>query len=92
MLDGVRVRCRSVTLALHSDPTVLHSSLTCLILTETVRTTADLVNSEMSPLFQAVAEATEEAIYNSLLQAVDVTGFGGTIKALPRDKIKNLVQ
>jgi D-aminopeptidase len=57
-----------------------------------VRTTTDLANSEMSPLFQAVAEATEEAIYNSLLQAGDVTGFSGTIKALPRDKVKNLIQ
>ena len=55
-----------------------------------VRTTADLANSEMSPLFQAVAEATEEAVYNSLLQAVDVTGFSGTIKALPHDKVKQL--
>lgn len=57
-----------------------------------VRTTADLANNEMSPLFQAVAEATEEAIYNSLFQAGDVTGFGGTIKALPRDEVKNLIQ
>jgi D-aminopeptidase len=59
---------------------------------QNLRTTADLANSEMSPLFQAVAEATEEAIYNSLLQANDVVGFGGTIKALPHDKVKQLIQ
>jgi len=57
-----------------------------------MRTTPDLANSEISPLFQAVAEATEEAVYNSLLQAGDVSGYKGTIKALPRDKIKALLQ
>jgi len=56
-----------------------------------VRTVADLDNERMSPLFQAVAEATEEAIYNSLLQAEDVEGFKGTIKALPVDKLKTLL-
>jgi D-aminopeptidase len=44
----------------------------------------------MSPLFQAVAEATEEAIYNSLLQADDTTGHRGSVKALPIDKVKSL--
>src|SRR5690606_23077932 len=33
---------------------------------EAPRTVQDLPNDAMSPLFQAVAEATEEAIYNSL--------------------------
>jgi D-aminopeptidase len=38
----------------------------------------------MSGLFQAAIEATEEAIYNSLLKATDVTGRGGrTVQALP---------
>ena len=40
-------------------------------------------NESMSPLFEAVIEATEEAIYNSLFRAHDVTGRGHTIKALP---------
>ena len=42
-----------------------------------------LTNDEASPLFQAVIEATEEAIYNSLLRAVTVTGSGHTVEALP---------
>jgi len=42
-----------------------------------------LGNESMSPLFEAVIEATEEAIYNSLFRAHDVTGRGHTIKALP---------
>ena len=52
---------------------------------------SELANDAMSPLFQAVAEATEEAIYNSLLQAEDVTGHRGTIRALPVDKLKVLL-
>jgi len=58
----------------------------------TMQTTSELANSAMSPLFQAVAEASEEAIYNSLLQAEDVIGHRGTIKALPVDEVKALLQ
>lgn len=43
----------------------------------------DLHNERMSGLFQATVEATEEAIYNSLLKAVTVTGNGRTVQALP---------
>lgn len=57
-----------------------------------LRPTSELANSEMSPLFQAVAEATEEAIYNSLLQAEDLSGHKGAIKALPHDKLKALLK
>jgi D-aminopeptidase len=43
-----------------------------------------LPNDLLSPLFQAVVEATEEAIYNSLLRATTTTGARGTtIEALP---------
>jgi D-aminopeptidase len=44
----------------------------------------DLPNDTMDGLFQAAIETTEEAIYNSLLKATDVTGRGGqTARALP---------
>ncbi|HEU5262145.1 MAG TPA: P1 family peptidase [Gemmatimonadales bacterium] len=39
----------------------------------------------LSPLFEGVIEATEEAIYNSLLRAESVRGYRGTILALPVD-------
>ncbi len=42
-----------------------------------------LSNDTMSPLFLAVIEATEEAIYNSLFRATTMTGRGHTIEALP---------
>ena len=41
----------------------------------------------MTPLFQAVAEATEEAILNSLFRAHTVRGFRGTAAALPLDRV-----
>ncbi len=46
-------------------------------------TTTELANDEMTGLFQAVAEATEEAIYNSLFTATTVTAKGGTVEAIP---------
>jgi D-aminopeptidase len=48
-------------------------------------TTQDLHNELMSPLFEATVEATEEAIYNSLLKAETVTSNGRTVEALPID-------
>jgi len=42
-----------------------------------------LGNEATSPLFEAVIEATEEAIYNSLFRASTMTGRGHTIEALP---------
>ncbi len=45
-----------------------------------------LRNSEMSPLFMGVIEATEEAIINSLFAAEDMKGNGYKIEALPIKK------
>ncbi|MDP2955833.1 MAG: P1 family peptidase [Longimicrobiales bacterium] len=46
----------------------------------------DLHNGQVSGLFEAAVEATEEAIYNSLLKAVTVTGNGRTVQALPLEE------
>ena len=46
----------------------------------------------MTPLFQAVAEATEEAIYNSLFKAVTVSGFRGKAEALPIDQTLEILR
>jgi len=51
-----------------------------------------LSEEELSPLFEAVAEATEEAIDNSLLQATTVKGRDGhVIEALPVDKLEQIL-
>ncbi|MBP9109435.1 MAG: P1 family peptidase [Pyrinomonadaceae bacterium] len=51
-----------------------------------------LGNDAMSPLFQAVIEATEEAILNSLFKATTVTGNGRTVEALPLEQVKEILR
>jgi D-aminopeptidase len=51
----------------------------------------ELGNDEMTGLFQGVAEATEEAIYNSLFGATTVTARGGTVEALPADEVLRIL-
>jgi D-aminopeptidase len=51
-----------------------------------------LTNDECSPLFLAVIEATEESIYNSLLQARTTTANGRTIEALPPDRTVEILR
>ena len=58
----------------------------------TARTIEDLPNDAMSGLFQAVAEATEEAIYNSMFKATTVTSNGMTVEALPLDKTMEVLK
>ena len=50
--------------------------------------TEELGNEEMSALFEASVEATEEAIYNSLFMATTVTANGHTAEAIPLDKVR----
>lgn len=50
-------------------------------------------NDDMSPLFLATIESTEEAILNSLFAAKTITGRDGhTIKSLPIDKVMELMR
>jgi D-aminopeptidase len=52
-----------------------------------------LPNDSMSPLFLACVEATEEAIYNSLLRATTVTGRNGTtVEALPVERTVEILK
>lgn len=47
----------------------------------------------MTILFQAVEEATQEAIYNSILAATTVKGFKGrTVEASSKEKVKELLK
>ncbi len=50
------------------------------------RDTKTLTNDAVSPLFLAVIEATEEAIYNSLFRATTTKGRGHTVEELPVDR------
>jgi D-aminopeptidase len=52
----------------------------------------DLPNDQMSPLFQAAMEATEEAIYNAMLRAETMKGTEGhVLEALPLDKLQEIL-
>ncbi len=55
-------------------------------------TISDLPNNLMSPLFQATVEATEEAVYNSLIAAETMTGNGVTVEELPMDRVVPLLK
>ena len=46
----------------------------------------------VSGLFEAVLDATEEAVDNSLLKATDVSGNGRTIRAIPVDALQALLK
>ncbi len=46
----------------------------------------------ISAVFEATLDATEEAIYNSMLKATDVTGNGRTVRALPIEELMLLLK
>ena len=72
------------------DYAIAFSTANRIIASQPVREVKVLGNDAMSPLFQAVIEATEEAILNSLFRATTVTGNGRTVEALPIDKVKEI--
>jgi D-aminopeptidase len=51
-----------------------------------------LPTDAVSGLFEAAMDATEEAIYNSMLKATDTTGNGRTVRALPVEGLKELLK
>ncbi|MDX1584548.1 MAG: P1 family peptidase, partial [Thermoanaerobaculia bacterium] len=57
-----------------------------------VRQVPLLPNDAMSPLFLAVIETTEEAIYNSLFRAKTMSGNGITIEALPIEETIEIIR
>ena len=57
-----------------------------------MRTAESVANDAQSPLFEAVVEATEEAILNSLFKAETVRGPRGTVGALPLDSVTTILR
>jgi D-aminopeptidase len=45
----------------------------------------------LSPLFQMALEATEEAVYNSLLRATTIRSRSGTAEAIPIDRVRQIL-
>ena len=59
---------------------------------EPVHAVAMLDNESMDGLFLGVAEATEEAIVNSLFKARGLRGHRGAVPALPLDDVLRLLR
>jgi D-aminopeptidase len=51
-----------------------------------------LPTDAVSGLFEAALDATEEAVYNSLLKATDTTANGRTVRALPIEELKAVLK
>jgi D-aminopeptidase len=68
-----------------------HPSLRVTSATEPQTRTILPIDS-LSNLFEAVLDATEEAVDNSLLKATDTTGNGRTIRAIPIEQLKPLLE
>ena len=54
-------------------------------------TPRELANGEVSALFQAAVEATEEAVYNALFMATTVEGNGNRVETIPLDEVKRML-
>jgi D-aminopeptidase len=75
------------------DYAIAFSTANRITASEKVRSIQVLGNDAMSPLFQAVIEATEEAILNSLFKATTITGKEKrTVEALPIDRVKEMLR
>lgn len=55
-------------------------------------TTTEIANEPASALFQAVIEATEEAIYNSMFMASTIEGSGARVEAIPLDRVVTILR
>jgi D-aminopeptidase len=74
------------------DYAIAFSTAQSVRITAGKRSTEEVANDDMSPLFLAVIEATEEAIYNSMLKATTVTGRGHTVETLPVEKTVEILK
>jgi D-aminopeptidase len=57
-----------------------------------IASSQEVGNDAMSSLFQAVTEATEEALYNALLMATPVASRAGRVNPLPVDSVRSLLR
>jgi D-aminopeptidase len=75
------------------DYVIAFSTATRIRASDGLRNIQTVGNEAMSPLFEAVVEATEEAIYNSLFKATTVAGRDGhTVEALPIEKTVEILK
>lgn len=90
--DCQRLAARAVFGLARTGSSYSHGSGDYAIAFSTARAAAPLGGDALSPLFEASLEATEEAVYNSLLQATTVTSRGRTVEAIPIDRLRQILQ
>ncbi|MGD9597203.1 MAG: P1 family peptidase [Steroidobacteraceae bacterium] len=87
-----RLAARAIYALARTGSTYANGSGDFAIAFSTQRAPRDRLPTDIvSPLFEAVMDATEEAVYNSLLRATDTTGNGHTARALPIGSLESLL-
>ncbi len=74
------------------DYAIAFSTANRIDASQTVRDLKVLGNDAMSPLFQAVIEATEEAIISSIMKATTIIGNGRTVEAISVEKVREIMK
>lgn len=97
-----RLAARAIFALARTGSTYSNGSGDFAIAFSTVRPSADqspalqqratIHTDAVSGLFEAALDATEEAVYNSLLRATDTTANGRTIRAIPIDQLRGLLK
>ena len=91
--DRVAATCRPERLRIDRNAFIAFSVANRIRAGDNLRSAQTLGNDDMSPLFEAVVEATEESIYNSLFKATTVTGRDGhRVEALPTEKTVEILK
>lgn len=84
---------RRATLALGRTGSAMSHGSGDYVIAFSVAEPRGIADHEISALFQAVVEGTEESILNSLLKATDTRGYAGReAKALPVDAVAELLR
>lgn len=81
---------RTGTVCHHGSGDFVIAFSTAYTIPQTGKISAELLvddNDNMNPLFQAVVESVEEAVYNALVAATPITGKGRTSYPLSQEKI-----
>ncbi len=89
--DLKRVAARAVFGLARTGSSYSHGSGDYAIAFSTRRQPETLAGDALSPLFEMALEATEEAVYNSLLRATTVRSRTGAAEAIPIDRVRAIL-
>ena len=90
--DLKRLAARAIYAMARTGSTFSNGSGDFAIAFSTIRGGSPIASDDVSGLFEAAMDATEEALYNSMLRATDTTGNGRTVRALPIESLTALLK